>query len=77
MIFIGKYPLEVWLVQPVLESNQVPGNLNIIDLSSLCIVLAQASVLATEISQKSDLNERSIEYQPTSDCTKADYLTTS
>ena len=64
-ILIG--PLEVillkfYLVQPVLKSNRVLWNINIIDLYSSGIVSAQASVLATEISRKSDLNERSIKY---------------
>ena len=77
MGFVGKYPLEIQLVQLVLESNWVLGNLNITDLSSLGIILVQSSLLATEISGKSDLNERSIEYQSISDCTKADYVTTS
>ena len=64
MGFIGKYPLKVLvgLTYPK-RSNRVLKNLNIINLSSSRIVSAQASVLATEISQKSDLNECSIEYQ--------------
>ena len=65
MEFVCKYPLEVLVGSTCpSNSNRVLGNLNIIDLSSSDIVSAQASLLANEISLKSDLNECSIEYQP-------------